>query len=62
MNGLCALAIFGGLIGTGVAWLLIDRALTKIHAWREKRAMRIRNEELRRYNITPFFGTKERPR
>lgn len=60
MSGAIACWIVAGVFAIGIAWLLVDRAISKFHAWRERRAMRIRNAELQRYNITPFFGTKER--
>ena len=45
-----------------ICGLLIDLAWRKYSAYREKQAMRIRDEQLRKYCITPMFGTKERHR
>ena len=60
MSGAIACFTLAGILAIGIAWLLIDKAITVIGRWRERRAAFIRNEQLRRYNITPFFGTKER--
>jgi hypothetical protein len=43
-----------------IVWLLVDWAWRKFDAWRETKAMRVRNEQLNRYNIAAFRGTKSR--
>ena len=60
MTGAIALLILAGVFGLGMLWLLLDWAIRKYCDLRELRDMRIRDEQLRRYNITPFLGTKER--
>jgi hypothetical protein len=62
MSGAIALFILAGVFGIGLLWLLIDAACRRYSAWREKRDMRIRDAQLKRYCITPMFGTKERHR
>jgi hypothetical protein len=62
MSGAIALLILAGLFGLGILWLAIDASCRQYVALRERRDMRIRNEQLKRYCITPMFGTKERHR
>jgi hypothetical protein len=55
-----AIFVFCGLIALFIAWLFLDWVLQKNAKAREVRSMRIRDEQLRRYNITAFRGTKDR--
>lgn len=56
--------LFYCVVGIGVivtivfVWLLVDAAMRKYAAWREARDMRVKNEQLNRYNMAAFRGTK----
>lgn len=59
MTGAIACFTLAGILAIGIVWLLIDKAITVIGRWRERRAAFIRNEQLRKYCITPWIN-KER--
>jgi hypothetical protein len=58
--------LFYGIVCIGVVvaiflvWLIVNWAVHRIARWRESRAIRVKNEDLNRYNMAAFRGTKER--
>jgi hypothetical protein len=53
-GGLIALIIFAALTSLAILWLLCDWARLRLSAWREDKAMRLRDERLRRFGMLPM--------